>query len=40
MQGGMPWDSAWALSHQEREMIISSLNEKIRRQSGDTTEYM
>lgn len=40
MQGGITWDEGWALSFKDRERLIKSLNEKIRKQSGDTREYM
>ena len=40
MQGGITWEEAWGLSFKDRERLIKSLNEKIRKQSGDTREYM
>lgn len=40
MKGGITWDEAWALSFRDRERLIKSLNDKIRKQSGDTREYM
>jgi len=40
MKGGISWDEAWALSFKDRERLVKNLNEKIRKQSGDTREYM
>lgn len=40
MKGGVTWEEAWGLSYTDRELMIESLNEKIRKESGDTTEYM
>jgi hypothetical protein len=40
MKGGITWNEAWGLSFTDREMIVKSLNEKLRKMSGDTREYM
>ena len=40
MKGGMTLNEVWCLSFVQREMYTKDLNDKIRRSSGDTTEYM
>ena len=40
MKGGMTLNEVWCLSFSQREMYTKDLNDKIRRSSGDTTEYM
>lgn len=40
MKGGITLNEGWALPHYRRQLIVTSLNEKIRKQSGDTREFM
>lgn len=40
MNGGITWNEAWGLSYSDRNNLVKNLNEKLRKMSGDTREYM
>lgn len=40
MKGGLSWDEAWSLSFGDRELIVKTLNRRLKEQSGDKKEYM
>jgi len=40
MRGGVSWEEAWNLSFIDREIIVKTLNKRLKESSGDTREYM
>ena len=40
MKGGVEWDSAWGMSFQDREIIINTINKRLKEQNPGGKEYM
>jgi len=40
MKGGVEWDSAWGMSFEDREIIISVINRRLKEQNPSGKEYM
>jgi hypothetical protein len=40
MKGGIEWDSAWGMSFQDREIIIKTINKRLKEQNPGGKEYM
>lgn len=40
MNGGIEWESAWAVSFEDREIIIKRINKRLKEKNPDAKEYM
>ncbi len=40
MQGGVEWDSAWGMSFEDREILIKTINKRLKEQNPNAKEYM
>lgn len=40
MKGGVEWESAWGMSHEDREIIIKRINKILKEQNPNAKEYM
>jgi len=39
MEGGRDWNTAWGISFEDREMIIKTINKKIKAENPNSKEY-
>jgi hypothetical protein len=40
MKGGVEWDSGWALTFEDREIIVRRINKRLKEQNPNAKEYM
>jgi hypothetical protein len=40
MDGGIDWNTAWGVSFEDREIIIRTINKKIKAKNPNAKEYM
>ena len=40
MKGGAEWNSAWGMSFEDREIIIKTINRRLKEQNPGGKEYM
>ena len=40
MQGGLEFNSAWAMSFEDREIAIKIINKRLKEQNPNSKEYM
>lgn len=40
MQGGIDFDSAWGMCHEDREIAIKVINKRLKEQNPSGKEYM
>ena len=40
MNGGIEWNSAWGMSFEDRDIIIKTINKRLKEQNPNAKEYM
>ena len=40
MNGGIEWNSAWAMSYEDREIATKVINRRLKEQNPNAKEYM
>lgn len=40
MKGGIEWDSAWGMSYEDREILVKTINKRLKEQNPKAKEYM
>lgn len=40
MRGGINWDQAWGISYEDRVLLISMINKRLKEQDPNSKEYM
>ena len=40
MSGGIEWNSAWAMSYEDRETMVKIINRRLKEKNPNSKEYM